>query len=71
MRKRIRQFHRWTSIVFTATVVATFVAFAMEDPVEWVAYTPLAPLLLLMVTGLYLFALPYTRRRASRAPADR
>ncbi|SDS57633.1 hypothetical protein SAMN04489716_1094 [Actinoplanes derwentensis] len=71
MQKKIRQFHRWTSIVFTATAVATFIALALENPVEWVSYTPLLPLFLLMVTGLYLFALPYTRRRVSGARADR
>lgn len=71
MQKRIRQFHRWTSIIFTATVIATFVALALENPVEWVSYTPLPPLFLLLVTGLYLFAVPYTRRRANGARADR
>lgn len=29
----------------------------------WVAYLPLFPLALLLLTGLYLFALPYTARR--------
>lgn len=69
MQKRIRQFHRWTSIAFTVTVVVTFISFAQKEPVEWVAYTPLLPLLLLMLTGLYLFTLPYLARR--RASVDR
>lgn len=39
----------------------------MDDPPVWVAYVTLAPLLVLFVTGLYLFVLPYTlRRRAGR-----
>lgn len=71
MQQRIRQFHRWTSIIFTATVLATFVALALENPIEWVSYTPLLPLLLLMMSGLYLFVLPYTRRRADRAHTSR
>ena len=60
--KRIRQVHRWLSIAFTATVVATFIALAQEDPVVWVSYLPLLPLALLLVTGLYMFALPYTSK---------
>jgi hypothetical protein len=65
----IRQFHRWTSIIFTLTVIANFVVLAMrpEQPVDWVTYSPLLPLALLLFTGLYLFALPYiTQWRAGR-----
>ncbi|GGN20231.1 hypothetical protein FHR83_001976 [Actinoplanes campanulatus] len=68
MQKRVRQVHRWTSIVFTATVVVTFIVLAQEDPLVWVSYTPLPPLALLLFTGLYLFVLPYTRRRAAGRP---
>jgi hypothetical protein len=59
--KRIRQFHRWTSIVFTVTVIICFVALAVSLPF-WVFYVPLLPLFLLMLSGLYMFALPYTTR---------
>jgi hypothetical protein len=63
---RIRRFHRWVSLVFTVTVAVCFVAVAGVLPF-WVYYLPLLPLALLMATGLYLFALPYTaRRRAGR-----
>ena len=58
----VRQFHRWVSIVFTATVVANFVAIARAEgaaPPTWVTYSPLLPLALLLFTGLYLFVLPY------------
>jgi len=59
----IRQTHRWLSIAFTVTVVANFVALAMghgkEQPPGWITYSPLLPLFLLLLTGLYLFALPY------------
>jgi len=55
----IRQTHRWLSIAFTVTVIATFVALAQKEPVVWVSYVPLAPLALLLLTGLYLFVLPY------------
>ena len=64
----IRLFHRWMSIVFTLTVIATFIALAQPTPIVWVSYLPLLPLALLSVTGLYLFGLPYvTRWRRGRA----
>lgn len=59
MKKWIRQFHRWMSITFTVTVIATFIALAQKEPIVWVSYVPLAPLALLLFSGLYLFALPY------------
>ncbi|UXI65824.1 hypothetical protein [Tahibacter amnicola] len=68
--KGIRQFHRWVSIIFTLTVIATFIALAQEKPIVWVSYLPLLPLALLVITGLYLFALPYVSgARSSRAAA--
>jgi ABC-type polysaccharide/polyol phosphate export permease len=63
----IRQIHRWLSIAFTVAVIATFVALGQEKPVVWVSYLPLLPLALLLLTGLYLFVLPYaTRWRSGR-----
>jgi hypothetical protein len=59
MNKWIRQFHRWVSVAFTLTVIATTIALAQEKPVLWMSYVPLAPLALLALTGLYLFILPY------------
>lgn len=64
--KWIRQIHRWLSIVFTVTVVANFVALGVgrgQGPAPWITYAPLLPLALLLFSGLYLFALPYLRRR--------
>lgn len=63
----IRQTHRWMSIVFTTAVIANFVALSQGEPPPWVTYSPLPPLGLLLLTGLYLFVLPYVvRRRAGR-----
>jgi hypothetical protein len=62
----MRQFHRWVSIVFVLTVIANFVALGLgggTPPPPWITYAPLLPLFLLMITGLYLFALPYLARR--------
>ena len=58
----IRQTHRWLSILFTLTVIANFAAMTQGPPPAWVTYSPLLPLFLLMLTGLYLFALPYATR---------
>jgi hypothetical protein len=55
----IRQGHRWLSIIFTATVIANFVALGIGRPAEWLYVLPLPPLALLLFTGLYMFALPY------------
>jgi len=64
----IRQTHRWLSIVFTVTVVANFVALGMgqKQPAPWVTYAPLLPLALLLLSGLYLFVLPYSTRWRGR-----
>lgn len=66
----IRQIHRWLSIVFTLTVIVTFIALAQEKPLAWVSYVPLLPLALLLLTGLYLFALPYVGKVRGRPRTD-
>jgi hypothetical protein len=58
----IRQIHRWLSIAFTATVIANFIALARGAPLSWVTYSPLPPLAFLLLTGLYLFMLPYAAK---------
>jgi hypothetical protein len=61
----IRQFHRWVSIAFTVTVIANFIVLAQGRgaPPSWVTYSPLLPLALLALTGLYMFFLPYAAKR--------
>jgi hypothetical protein len=63
----IRQFHRWVSIAFTVTVIANFIALGRGRgmPPPWITYAPLLPLGLLLMTGLYMFALPYVAGRQS------
>lgn len=60
----IRQTHRWLSIIFTLTVIANFVQIGMGggNPPNWVTYSPLLPLALMTVTGLWMFLLPYVTR---------
>ena len=69
---RIRQIHRWISIVFTVTVIANFVALATAGgtPPPWITYSPLPPLAFLLFTGLYMFALPYVVRRRTRGTVE-
>jgi hypothetical protein len=65
--KLIRQCRRWLSIVFTLIVLGIFGAMGLgKEPAEWVYFLPLFPLFLMLITGLYLFALPYAAQRAGR-----
>lgn len=65
--KWFRQIHRWLAMAFTMSVIVTAVALAQDEPAVWVSYIPLFPLAFLLITGLYLFALPHaTRWRAAR-----
>lgn len=54
-RRWIRGFHRWTSIVFTVTVIINLVAAAMQVQAVWIGLLALFPLIALMLTGLYMF----------------
>lgn len=66
MNRLVRQFHRWTSMVFVATIVVTMIALAQPEPMVWVSYIPLIPLFLLLGTGIYMFVLPYAQRWRAR-----
>ena len=65
MSKWIRQVHRWLSIAFTIAVIANVVAMVLEKQAVWVGLLALFPLILLMLTGLYMFALPYAAKSRS------
>lgn len=58
----IRQMHRWVSLLFTAAFLANgiLVLRGKYDPVVGIA--AVVPLVLLLLMGLYLFALPYVAR---------
>lgn len=65
----IRQIHRWLSIAFTVAVLANVVAMMQDKQAIWVGLLALLPLLLLLLSGLYLFALPYAAKwRGARQP---
>jgi hypothetical protein len=55
----VRQIHRWLSIAFTVAVIVNIVAMTQEQPALWVGLLALFPLVLLLLTGLYLFVLPH------------
>ncbi|WP_375158985.1 hypothetical protein [Bradyrhizobium sp. RDT46] len=58
----IRQIHRWLSMAFTLAVIANIVAMIIQLQAVWIGFLALVPLIPLLATGLYLFALPYLRR---------
>ena len=60
---KVRLVHRWLSMAFTLTVAANFVAMANGTPPMWVTYSPLPPLILLLLSGLHMFAMPYLQKR--------
>jgi hypothetical protein len=59
----IRQTHRWLSIAFTVAVIINIVAMGQKEPALWVGLLALLPLVLLLLSGLYLFVLPYAMKR--------
>ena len=61
----MRQTHRWLAIAFTLAVIANLIALMQKEQVLWVGLLALFPLILLLVSGLYLFALPYMAKGRS------
>ncbi len=66
----VRQFHRWVSVFFVVSVIATTVAMSQKEPMVWVSYVPLLPLALLSFTGIYLFVRPYLPKRRALQHAE-
>jgi hypothetical protein len=61
--RSVRQAHRWLSIAFTAGVLTYIAVMSRGKPPGWVGLLALVPLILLLVSGFYLFVLPYVTRR--------
>ena len=61
----IRQTHRWLSIAFTLAVILNLIFLIRQEQVIWVGLLALFPLILLLISGLYLFALPYMAKGRS------
>ena len=60
--KWIRQSHRWVSIAFTAGVIFNGVAAGRGKYANWMGLLAGIPLFVLLLTGLYLFLLPYAAK---------
>ncbi len=59
----LRQIHRWLSIAFTLSI-ATYIVVMARGPVPaWLNIFPAGSLILMFLTGAYLFALPYLPKR--------
>ena len=63
----IRQIHRWLSIAFTVAVIVNSSPWCREAAV-WVGLLALFPLILLLLSGLYMFARPYAAKCRGAAP---
>jgi hypothetical protein len=55
----VRQTHRWVAIAFTVGFLFNGVAVARNQYANWMGLLVGIPLLVLQITGLYLFFLPY------------
>jgi len=64
LKQVVRQIHRWLSIAFTVAVIVNIIAMGQGEPAVWVGLLALFPLVLLLLTGLYMFVLPYASRRS-------
>ena len=58
----VRKVHRWLSMAFTGAVIVNIVAVVRGDYADWVGLLAVAPLALLLPTGLYMFVLPYAAK---------
>jgi hypothetical protein len=61
--KWFRQTHRWLSILFTVAVIINGVMVARGHYSNKMGLTAVGIMALMLITGLYLFALPYFAKR--------
>ena len=59
----IRTTHRWLSIVFTVAALINIAAVIMQVQAQWIGLLAAVPLIPMLITGLYMFFLPYLRRQ--------
>lgn len=67
--KSIRQVHRWLSLTFTAAVIVNTIAVATGHYAAWIGFLAVVPLGFLLLSGLYLFVLPYRVKRQAEGRA--
>ncbi|MDP1616023.1 hypothetical protein [Phenylobacterium sp.] len=66
----VRKIHRWLSLAVTLAVIANVAAMMAGLQVVWIGLMALIPLIPLLATGLYLFALPYLSGRGTSGAVD-
>ena len=70
MNKRIRQTHRWLSVLFTLVVAIDGVAVLRGKYTNSLGLLAVFVLALMFLSGIYLFVLPYAARwRSARRAA--
>jgi hypothetical protein len=67
--ERVRRFHRWMSVVFTAGVIANFIAVSIGPYPAWIGAFAAVPLAILLFTGWFLLLLPWMVARRRRGAA--
>ena len=68
--KWVRQTHRWLSVAFTVAVIVNIIAVVQGKYTSRLGLLAVFPLALQLLTGLYLFVLPYATKWGSGRPAD-
>ena len=64
--KWMRQIHRWLSVWVTLSVILNGITVVRGKYNNWLGLMALLPLAVLLLTGLYLFALPYLGKARQR-----
>ena len=67
--KWIRVTHRWLSMVQLAAIAINFVAVMEKKYTNTLGLMAVAPFAFLMLTGLYLFVLPYAAKWRAKTRA--
>jgi heme A synthase len=68
--KWVRQTHRWLSTAFTVAVIVNIVAVVQGKYSSRLGLLAVFPLALLLLSGLYLFVLPYATKWSSGRRTD-
>jgi hypothetical protein len=58
----IRQVHRVVSMAFTVAAIVNIAAVVTGSSATWLGILAVVPLIPLILTGVYLFALPYAAK---------
>jgi hypothetical protein len=65
MSRWIRNSHRWLGMALIVLTIVNFIAFGTGNATPWLYYSPLVPLFLSMLTGLYMFVVHYAHKPRS------